>query len=159
MFTGIYLLIILIILGGTWWLGFDISRRVATIENNTRNLVLRSSATEAIAFLRQSAEKAQSGRIFIENILPSVDKIIDFPKEVQGLAKLNQLDLIFTFGEETAATEAAPGQISFNLNIKGQRDNLFKFLRSLEKSRYLIEFNNFNLSGDSALIYGKVFTQ
>ncbi len=157
------MILALVLAAVTAWLGFDSSRRVAAIENNKRELTFRSSASEALRVLKIGSEAVASERLFLDNILPPPDKIIDFPKDIQGLARINKVDPSFNFGEEVAGSETAPGQIAFSIIVKGGFNNLVNFIKALEQSRYLIRFDVYNLTVEDqnyqAMINGKVFSQ
>lgn len=159
----IYLILALVLVGVTWWLGFDISRRVSSIQQNKKDLTFRSSASEALLFLKSAGEQAAVDRLFLENLLPTQDKLIDFPKDLDGLARINRVDMDFNFGEEAPGGEATPGHIAFNIIVKGELNNILNFLRAMEGSRYLMEFNAYNLTVEGknyqAMINGKVFSQ
>lgn len=145
------------------WLGFDISRRAASIQENKAKTLSYSKAASILNFLRSDFEKAKTEKQFLENILPQQDQLLNFPKDLNGLAKQNNLQLAFAFGSQKEGDQGSPGYINFNLIIAGALTNWLKFFDDLGKSQYLTSFENIRVLSNGKEhqlnINGKVFSQ
>jgi hypothetical protein len=80
-----------------------------------------------------------------------------------GLAKQNNLDLAFAFGNEIAGSKTAPGFTNFQMVVTGLFEGWTNFLRGLERGNYLVNVDFVNFQYDSKRhqlkINGKVFSQ
>lgn len=162
-FVSIYLLLAFLLIGLTLWLRVDINRRVSLIQENKKKLLSYSQANESFVLLKQDYERAKIEKQFLESILPQQDKLINLPRELSSLAKQYNLEMAFAFGSEMAGSETTPGYINFNLVLGGAKNDWIAFLKALEKSRYLIEFDAFSITGSDKdyklSINGKAFSQ
>ena len=147
------------------FIGYDINKRIFKIEAFREELKFRTNALNSLASLRQESEKAKPYFNMLQTILPTKDEIVNFLKELNDLAKINKIELGFSFGNEILGTPSEPGATNFNLTVSGNYNNIFNFLRSAEKSRYVIGWESVDLTRDpqsqrfSALISGKVFSK
>jgi len=163
--AAITLAIILILAIGLIFSGRGISQRVAKIQSLRKELNTRLTALNSLTNLRQQSEKAKSFFGSLQTLLPTKDELINFPKELNGFAKTNKVEIGFSFGNETAPTDSQPGFTAFNLTLSGSYDNLVKFLKALEESKFFVGINSLDVTRDSqsqkfsALISGKVFSQ
>ena len=134
---------------------------VAKISLQHSTLATRSSSLLSLATLRGDLTKANPYFSFLENILPPRDQILTFESELKNIAKKNNLEFNFSFGEESNSSIKDPGQISFRAIVTGSYENISSFLNSIETSRYFIDPSNVDLvkksSGFSATVNGKVF--
>mgnify|MGYP001566694955 CR=1 FL=1 len=147
----------------TVWLRIDIGRRVLAIEEHRRRNFAHPSAAEAVALLRGDFEQAKNYRGFLENILPQPDQLINLPRELNGLAKQNNLDLAFSFGEAIKGTSQSPGATNFKMVVTGPLSGWINFLRGLEQGNYLVRIDSIDINYDGKAnqlkIHGKVFSQ
>ncbi len=153
----------MLIIALLFWLGFDINRRVSNIQKSQNEFASYSKAVSILSSLRGDFEKAKTERQFLENILPQQDKLINFPRELNSLAKQNNLQLAFAFGSQSEGDQTSPGYISFNIVVAGLLSNWSKFLDDLENSNYLISLDSIRIVSDDKgyqlNINGKVFSQ
>ena len=145
------------------WLGFDISRRALIIQENKTKALSYSKTASVLSFLRSDFEKAKTEKQFLENILPRQDELLNFSRDLNSLAKQNNLQLAFSFGSQKEGDQSSPGYINFNLIIAGALTNWLKFFDDLEKSRYLVSFSGVQILSNGKEhqlnINGKVFSQ
>jgi len=129
------------------------------------DLALRISATGQLASLKADSDKAQPLFTILNSILPPKDDLINFGQSLTQLARTERIDLGFTFGAETPAKGNLPGFIPFSLTGTGTYENFQKFLRDVEKSRYIVKFNSVDLvrQGENStfgiIAEGQVFYQ
>ena len=143
----------------------DLAGNSTKIQNQKTELALRIQATDQLASLKSDFEKAQPLFQFLNSVLPPKDSLINFGQDLISLGRVDRLELNFSFGGETAASDQTPGFINFAISGTGAYGNFQKFLADLEKSRYFIKFNSLDLtrqqSGDNygILAEGQVFYQ
>lgn len=134
---------------------------VKKISSQYSTLTTRSNSLLSLATLRGEFVKANPYFSFLENILPPRDQLLSFSKELESIARKNNLEFSFSFGEEKLSSGKEPGQISFRLIVGGNYEDISDFLGGIETSRYFIDPTSVDLvkkgSGFSATINGKVF--
>lgn len=159
----LYGFITLALAGINFWLGYDINRHVLAIQNNKNNLFAYARSAETLSFLKNDLEKAKNEKLFLENILPQPEGLFNFSKDLTSLARQAKVELFFRFEGEYKSAAMTVGHNKFNLVIGGALENCLRFLESLEKSRYSVGFDTFNVANDGKEyrfnINGKVFTQ
>ena len=127
------------------FIGFDISGRAEKIQEQKRELISRTRTVDFLARLKSDSEKAADYSSFLTNVLPARDQLIGFSKDLEALAKKNQVDSGFSFGAETASTETEPGATRFILTASPTYNNFVKLLKTVEASQYFVGFEAINL--------------
>lgn len=160
---GIILAIVVVFLTMIFWLSGDISERVVKIQNQQRELVARSISLESLSSLKSDAAAAKTLSSLLENILPLKDQLINFPKDMEEIARISGMDFGTSFGDEKSATESEPGYIAFVFTIGGNYEKIVNFMRQAEQSRYIIQWNNVDIAEKSSVyrgtISGRVFSR
>ena len=155
-FSGILVLLIAVFV-----LQMDLDKKLVEIKSQHAALASRTNSLESLATLRGQADKAAPYFSFLENILPPRDQLLSFSKEIEDIARKNNLEFGFTFGEEKLSSGTQPGQIAFRISATGSYVDVSNFIKSIETSRYFIDIINVDLTKKgsvySALINGKVF--
>lgn len=161
--TGIPLGVIVAAVALTAFLGRDISSRAGAIRDVEQELASRARAVETLAYLRADDERAKHYFTVLENILPTKDQLIAFPREFVTIAKKYNVTLATSFGSEGPATDTAPGFIEFVFTAEGSFQNILAFLKSAEAGRYIVKWTSFEFlraaNGYSATIAGVVFSR
>lgn len=154
--SGILVLVILIFV-----LKINMESSVAKISSQHSTLATRSSSLLSLATLKGDFIKANPYFSFLENVLPPRDQLLSFSKELEGIARKNNLEFSFTFGEEKVSSGKEPGQISFRAIVNGNYNDISNFLKGVESSRYFIDPSSVDLAKKGAIftatINGKVF--
>lgn len=145
-------------------LRFDINRQTKLIKERQEELSFRFQRTEKLATLKKNKKIAEEERVKISKLLPPPDKLINFSGKINDQAKINNVEIDFSFGQENKSTENQPGSIIFSITAKAELSNLLNFINSLEKLPRFISLNSFNIVIDKedkykAIINGKVFSQ
>lgn len=134
---------------------------VKKIGEQYSTLTARSNSLLSLATLRGEFIKANPYFSLLENILPPRDQLLSFSKELENIARKNNLEFNFTFGEEKVSSGNDPGQISFRAVVNGGYEGISEFLKGIESSRYFIDPSSVDLVKRglvfSATINGKVF--
>ena len=154
--SGILLSVILLFL-----LKINMESSVKKISEQYSALTARSNSLLSLATLRGEFIKANPYFSLLENILPPRDQLLSFSKELENIARKNNLEFNFNFGEEKVSSGSDPGQISFRAIVNGGYEGISEFLKGIESSRYFIDPSSVDLvkrgSVFSATINGKVF--
>lgn len=125
------------------------------------SLINKSNSLLSLATLRGDFTKANPYFSFLENILPPKDQLLSFENELESIARKNNLEFNFNYGEEKVSSSKDPGQIFFRVIINGEYDSIAQFLKDMETSRYFIDPSSVDILkknvGYSATINGRVF--
>lgn len=142
---------------------------VINIESNSQKIArqrqelgLRILGTDSLATLKLDAEKAEPYQSILDNILPEKDRLINFGQDLITMAKKNKVAMEFAFGGEVKSADTEPGFINFSIKADGAYDDFIRFLREVEKSRFLVKFTAADVTRDSGqrfdiLASGQVF--
>lgn len=145
------------------WLSSDISRRALLIQEKKNNLASRAEKLESLAALKSDFLSAKPYFSILENILPTKDQLIKFPRVLSDLARENKINFGTTFGEETKSTETSPGSIAFSLSVAGSYDKIVNFIKTAESGSYILSWSSIDIrdggDGSRGVISGKVFSQ
>lgn len=124
----------------------------------------RATAIEALAELKNNKPKANAYFEAMNKILVTQDQLLDFPRWLDGLARVRQVGMNFSFhGTQNPSTGSSPGFISFSLDLTGASQNLIDFMKDIEfrSPRFLATIDNFDFtrkeSGYRIMANGKVF--
>jgi Tfp pilus assembly protein PilO len=154
---------VVILVAITTWVGFDLYQLALTVQQERQERAERVAAAHALATLQSDALRAQAYRSTLENILPTKDTLIQFPKEIVALGKEGGEDVGVTFRTETASTEKTPGSIQFAMTVDGSYDEIAAFISRVERSRYIVAWDTIDVSEQKgryrATIDGRVFSR
>lgn len=152
-----------LLLGATAWLGYDMQTIVEGITKERRSILEEQRTIQSITTLKSGFDEAKGYVDILERLLPTKDALINFPKEMNELGRQQNIEATVSFGTETAGNESSPGSIQFLLNARGAYDAIANFLKAVEESRYLVAWDNIDISEHAgkyeAKINGKVFSR
>lgn len=145
-------------------LNIDINSRVAAISAARDELALRSRTVELLTGANSDLKRADPLFANLQSLLPDKDQLINFPRELQRVAKTYLVDAGFSFGAEKAGTSNKPGSIKFTMTIGGDFDNIIDFLKYVESHRYLISLDSVDVRRStredfSLLTSGDIYTK
>lgn len=149
-------LIIAVPLAGLIFLGWDINRRAQEIKKQRQELADRSAKLSLFAQLQSQSTKAEPYFSILKNILPGRDQLLDFPREMENLANQEGVGFGFTFGSEVPPSAEQPGWMNFTIVIQGSLPKIFRFIKAIENSRFLVNFRSFDFAGPAVNISGEV---
>ncbi|MDO8602145.1 MAG: hypothetical protein Q7R62_03445 [bacterium] len=158
-FIGIALVIVIIIV-----LNFDINKRMDRIGERKSKAMLQAQSILILSELKKEAIQAKTDYILLQNALPTRDQLISLPRELEQIAKANNVELGFAFGNETPSTESQPGSIRFTISLGGGLDDLLDFMKAFEAHPYFINFSSVDLSKKEGSRFalgttGEIFTR
>ncbi len=154
---------IILVLGGLfYYFHNDILKKVTKINSYRQELASRVSILDRIYVLEQEHTKSLSYFAKLEEALPTETEMVNLEEVLQNLAGQNDLNLSFRFGLLNEATEQEPKNYSFNLILTGEKDNILKWMDSLQKLNYTIRVDQIELTQTSsqkysAKILGRVY--
>lgn len=160
--VAIPLVIILALSGGLLFLSSNIQKKSQQIINLQKELNLRLKSAETLVSLHKDSKEAEEYFPALQNVLPTRDQLVTFPRDLNNIAKQSQVNLNLTLGKEVPKTDKDMARIEFVMTLGGKFDNISEFLKGVEKSRYYIKFNSFDFvreGGDNfkVLLNGQVF--
>ena len=130
-----------------------------TVEESAQALTLGTA-------LARRAGEASHVLTAMNNLLPSKDALLEFPKWMSGIARGHNVVVRFSFqGDTTNPTATDPGSIGFSIDASGSHSDLSAFLEEVEakSTSFLVTFSSLNFRKDSATYrasaHGKVFFQ
>lgn len=147
---GVPLGIVLILTIILFLVSSDITKRTDQIKQIRGELLFRAQITESLALLRKDSQEAQNYIIELNNILPSRDQLISFPRELSLIARQNKTDLSSSLGQEIPGDTGKLRQTDFTITSQGPFDNFISFLKSLEITRYLMSLKSLDFNRQDA---------
>lgn len=152
---------ILILGAGLYFLRQDIKDNVEKARNARQELLSRSTIGEKISLLKNQAEQAKLYSADLENILISRDQLANFSRDINALAKQNQIDLTSGFSGETGAGIDNLGSVGLTMTAAGSLENIVNFLKAFNESRYSVKLNFLDFVSQNgkfkALFNGQIF--
>ncbi len=157
--AGVFLLALLIIL-----LNADINKRAEKIVQYKRELEIRNQTIALLTNSNADFERAQPMETVLSDLLPSKDQLINFPKELDTLARGYSIQIGFSFGTENASTETDPGLIRYTMALTGFYQDIVDFLKELEGHPYFITMDSIDVKLITGTTYslitsGTIFTK
>ncbi|MDI6717687.1 MAG: hypothetical protein QMD86_01370 [Patescibacteria group bacterium] len=129
-------------------LGWDIKNKAEKAQTLRKQLQIQTESYELITILQADKEKSAKYLLRMDNFLINKDELINFPKEMNFLAKGNGFNQSISFGGETVPTGASSRKTGFGISLEGQGglDSLMKYLNAVEQSRYFVNFSNIDVN-------------
>ena len=156
-----FLIFIAIILSS---LGNEIESKAEAIRDQRAQIESRIRSISKLAELSDSAKEAKPALEEINSLLPNRDELVSFPRYISNLGAENNVTAAFNFrGEEVPSTEMEAGYSGFYLIITGTFPNVVSFLENLEKGRFIVRVDSFDVvlqrasSDFQADIIGSIF--
>ena len=150
------LLTLIIPVAGLVFLGSDVGHRAETIKTQRQSLADRSESLSLYAKLQSQSVAAESYVSVLQNAHPIRDRLLDFQREMERLATQSGVGFGFNFTKETPSSANAAGRMGFSMVSQGAISKFFNFIKSMEDSRFLVSFSNFDFTGSTANITGEV---
>ncbi|HDH07564.1 MAG TPA: hypothetical protein ENG89_00905 [Candidatus Moranbacteria bacterium] len=153
---------IVVLLGvALFFLSSIVEDKAEQIRKAKEELSFRSQVSESIALLRNESGQVEPYLDDLENILITKDNLVNFSQDLKTIAQQNQISLNLSFGTETPKTKNELGKINFTITIDGDFDNLIKFLKDLENSKYFVKLDKLDLTkkggGLKIILKGVIF--
>lgn len=159
---GIPVAVLILILIGIFFVGSDIADKAQKIESQRSDIAARLEIANSLTSLKNDSEQIKNYQFALENILPSRDKLILFPRDISAMGKQYNLDINIALGQGTAGTENNPWSTSFRIAGAGKFNDFLTFLKSLNSGKYTTSFSelDFVKEGDNfrASLAGQVFS-
>ena len=145
-------------------LNSDINKRIEQINKYRGDLAFRNQTIEVLSTAKSDLVRAQPLINNLEGLLPDKDSLVNFPRELEQIAKARKVDFGFGFGNEQAGSAEAPGFIRFTMTAVGEYGALIAFLSDLEAHHYFISLDTFDMTRQingvySVLSSGIIYTK
>lgn len=158
--------VVAVLCGGILFFGGKISAYASEIASTRTELVRWASSLQSYVSIKSQYEGAAKGDTeILNNLIPQQDKLIDLRKDFQFLAGGNNLGVSFSFAGERMTASPHLGAIGINLNLQGNMDDIFSFIKKLQDFHYLISIGSVTIekkdkeTGSVGLVRGEVFFQ
>jgi len=160
---GISLSVCLVLLVVLFSIASDINKKTEHIKNLKTELFFRLNSAGSLAILTKEAEEAKNYNLQLEKILPRYDQLVNFPRDINIIAKQAQIDINTSLGkEETPNKDTLLKQTNFSLAGQGSFENFINFLKFLEIGQYLIKIQTLDFTKQDGnfkiLLTGRVFS-
>ncbi len=152
---------------GLFWFSGRLDARTDEIIKARQFIDESKRGITAIAELQGKAVEADAYQKRMDLILPREDQLLDFPRWLEGVAKVHQVAATFNFqGGQKPAEQNVPGYIQFTVAIDGRFDSILSFLKDIETNQrqFLAGFDHFELTRSGAIgvmyrmsVNGKLF--
>lgn len=155
----------LVIFGAAFYfLAGDLQFQSKKIVDVRAAIASRVATLDSLATLKGGAAPAAGYEQAIDRILVTQDKLLDFPKWLDGLARAHKVGSSFSFqGDPVLPQGNTPGYYSFSLNISGNLNDMADFMKDVEyqSPQFLTSLYGFDISGSgdnyAVVTSGKVF--
>jgi hypothetical protein len=124
----------------------------------------RTYAIENLSLLKTQQPVAAAYKQKIDGLLPTEDGLFAFITYIQGIAKIHQTSLTFSYsGAAVPPSPGNPGYIVFTASVSGSASDIRDFLNDIETktTRFLVNIDSVDMAGDGgqyrAALKGKVF--
>ncbi len=144
-------------------LGGDLGKRALAVQEKKGELQGMISAASSLDILKSDLERAKPYFSVLQNILPTRDKLIQLPRDLEAIAGRAKIDFNLTFGAETAAQENKPGYVAVTMSLGGRYKDIVQFLDRVGGSGYLVDWGAIDIvqAGDKyrVSVNSRVFSQ
>lgn len=128
------------------FLGKEIKNKAQQIQDQRAEIESRINSISRLAELSAAAKEAEPALNELSSLLPKRDELVAFPRHIDTLATESSVDDRFSFrGEEIDPTETEAGHSGFTLSITGSYSNILTFLEKLEKGRFIVRVESFDV--------------
>ena len=128
-----------------YFLYVDLTAQTKKIYADRVAIAERANIIDSLSSLKRDSVEADTYRAAINQLLIPESQLLDFPRWIDGLARVRQVQSSFSFsGDQTQAAADAPGHISFSLGAQGSLPNIIDFLKDVEfrSPRFLVELDS-----------------
>ncbi len=164
LFVGMILGTFLVGGGLLVWTGQRIVREMGKIGADRVAFVQYSRTIELLADLKRAIPTVKNYQEKMNLLLPKKDDLVQFPRWVDGVSRVNKVSESSAFqGSTAAAQDQEAGSIGFTLDASGAASDIQNFFRELEfrSNQFLTSIDNFDLTEDAGtarvLARGRVF--
>ncbi len=124
----------------------EIEYKAETIRDQKAQIESRIRSISKLAELSDAAKEAGPALEEINSLLPSRDELVSFPRYISNMGTESNVTAAFNFrGEEVPSTETEAGYSGFYLIITGTFPNVVDFLENLEKGRFIVKVDSFDV--------------
>lgn len=151
---GVALAIIILLLGGIWYVKADIDGRTDAIGVMRLDIRNRETSVATLARLQSDAEKARRYLPQMERLRTTREQLLGFSTDIGFLARQAGFSGTPKFKEATALPEGDLQKTNFSLALEGisSSSDIGTFFELVEKSSYFVRFESINTSRDDGVL-------
>lgn len=129
------------------------------------HIVRNQTLVQTLSNMKQISGDMGTYKDKIALLLPGSDQLIEFPKQINALAKMNQVGTTLSMDENLSLPGDGPGSWGFSIIASGSFQNILSFMKALERDpgHFAIGIDTVGISQDQTMfrasISGKVFYQ
>ena len=143
----IWCIVIITELGGISWLKNSVAAKTAKIAASNDDIQTKTVLLEKHFLLKKETEQAKKLEENLKEYLASRDDLLQLATtDLATIAKDSNVDISTSFTGEVKNTETLLGRVGITLNVNGLMPDIIRFLREVEKSRFLIQFSTFDIT-------------
>ena len=135
----------LILIVGIFYLASDIGDLGNKIYQTRKDINFGTQAEESLIPMRQDYEQAKMYFSEVGGILPNKNQLLGLSKDLNIMARQNQISLSLNIGQESSGGANQLTEIGLSVSGQGTFEGLLNFLKTVENSRYFIKFSSLDL--------------
>lgn len=147
--TLIFLVMIIVFMSVSFFLKSNLTQNSELIRQSNSDIIKESSIIETLSKLKSQKNQADALRGVLKNQLASKDDLIGFSREVNQLAQSSNVNVIPSFSGGADQVTGVFGSTNVSLTMSGTFSDVISFLEKLERSRYLVNITNFDLTREN----------
>lgn len=133
------------------WLSSDLNRQAEKIQGARAAIATSIRSFERLADLQRGASGAARSAEALGALLPNKDELFEFPRTLDTLARINNVNLTFSFqGATVPPGPGVPGRTGFSITARGSAAAVAAFLAEIEarSQQFLLSLDALTLDRD-----------
>lgn len=123
-----------------------ISSTISRIKTINQEIQGKANILESQFLLKKDSEAAAPLEIKLKEKLASKDDLLQLPKDLSLIAKDTGVEVASSFTGETEEKKGLLGKAGVSITADGSFTNIIRFLKRVESSRFLVQFDNFDVN-------------
>jgi hypothetical protein len=127
-------------------LELNIQKQITTINDIKSKKATASESAENLSVLIKEWATAKNYSQQVALLVPSKDDLVSLQKDINNIARTDNVSLGFNFGLESAGDAGSLGNITFKATVDGTSDGILNFLKDVENKYYSLKINVLELN-------------
>jgi Tfp pilus assembly protein PilO len=124
----------------------EITETIDKMERVNLEIQGKANVLENHFLLKKESEEAAPLEVKLKEKLASKDDLLKLQEDFSFIAKDTSVEVASSFTGETEEKSGLLGKAGVSVSIDGSFTNIIRFLKRVEKSRFLVQFDNFDVS-------------
>ncbi len=158
----VFLVVLVLVVFITFLLLFraNINHQLSIIENIKSEIFQSSNSVENLSLLIGDWKKVKDYRDEVESLVPHKDDFVSLPKDIESMAKENNVSASFSFEDEDPSSKNKElKSIGFTINMRGRSNDVISFLEKIENKYHSINISILDYSFDRTNGNTKIFAK